>query len=124
MRLITHNMLTCHVKNCEDPDKQFPLRFKDAKLEQIEAERNDEFLVRMLPRLDWAALLITANELNIALPEKVPAQPENDDAFLQALHTAILETHVQEGSMVCNGCGHEYKITKGIPNMLLAEHEI
>ncbi|PIA18746.1 hypothetical protein COEREDRAFT_38771 [Coemansia reversa NRRL 1564] len=124
MRLITHNMLKCHVKNCKNPDKQFPLQFKDVKLEQIEAERNDEFLVRMLPRLDWSALLKTTKELGIVIPEKVPANPADDDEFLQALHTAILEMHVKEGSMICNGCGHEYKITKGIPNMLLAEHEI
>ncbi|KAI9505020.1 hypothetical protein GGI25_000468 [Coemansia spiralis] len=124
MRLITHNMLKCHVKNCTDPDKQFPLRFKDVQLEQIEADRNDEFLVRMLPRIDWAALLKTAKELNIELPDKVPESPADDGEFLSTLHTVILETHVKDGSMVCDGCGHEYKITNGIPNMLLAEHEI
>ncbi|KAJ2662460.1 hypothetical protein IWW48_001869 [Coemansia sp. RSA 1200] len=124
MRLITHNMLKCHVKNCTDPDKQFPLRFKDVQLEQIDAERNDEFLVRMLPRIDWPALSKTTKELDIILPETVPGNPENDEEFLQALHTAILETHIKQGSMLCDGCGHEYKITNGIPNMLLAEHEI
>ncbi|KAJ2648185.1 hypothetical protein GGH99_007895 [Coemansia sp. RSA 1285] len=124
MRLITHNMLKCHVKNCTDPDKQFPLRFKDVQLEQIDAERNDEFLVRMLPRIDWPALSKTTKELDITLPETVPGNPEDDGEFLQALHTAILETHIKQGSMLCDGCGHEYKITNGIPNMLLAEHEI
>ncbi|KAJ2510656.1 hypothetical protein H4217_007763 [Coemansia sp. RSA 1939] len=124
MRLITHNMLKCHVKNCTDPDKQFPLRFKDVQLEQIDAERNDEFLVRMLPRIDWPALSKTTKELDITLPETVPGNPEDDEEFLQALHTAILETHIKQGSMLCDGCGHEYKITNGIPNMLLAEHEI
>ncbi|KAJ2162318.1 hypothetical protein GGF46_000809 [Coemansia sp. RSA 552] len=124
MRLFTHNMLKCHVKNCTDPDKQFPLQFKDARLEQIEAEFNGEFLERMLPRIDWPALLKTCKELDIALPDTVPADPGADAEFLQGLHTVIMETHVKEGSMVCNGCGHDYKITKGIPNMLLAEHEI
>ncbi|KAJ1735223.1 hypothetical protein H4S06_001676 [Coemansia sp. BCRC 34490] len=124
MRLITHNMLKCHVKNCTDPDKQFPLRFKDVQLEQIDAERNNEFLVRMLPRIDWPALSKTTKELDITLPETVPGNPEDDEEFLQALHTAILETHIKQGSMLCDGCGHEYKITNGIPNMLLAEHEI
>ncbi|KAJ1725385.1 hypothetical protein LPJ53_000423 [Coemansia erecta] len=124
MRLITHNMLKCHVKNCTDPNKQFPLRFKDVQLEQIDAERNDEFLVRMLPRLDWPALLTTSKELGYSLPQSVPENPVDNDEFLQALHAFILETHVKEGCMVCNGCSHEYKITNGIPNMLLAEHEI
>ncbi|KAJ2001348.1 hypothetical protein GGI04_003776 [Coemansia thaxteri] len=124
MRLFTHNMLKCHVKNCTDPDKQYPLRFKDAQLEQIEAEMNEEFLVRMLPRVDWSALYKTAKELDIEIPEAVPEDPANEKEFLQTLHTVVLETHVTEGSMVCDGCGHEYKITKGIANMLLAEHEI
>lgn len=124
MRLITHNMLKCHVKNCTDPDKQYPLRFKDVQLEQIEAEQNNEFLVRMLPRIDWPALLKTAKELNISLPEQIPADPASSEEFLSSLHSTIMETHVKEGSMVCDGCGHDYRITNGIPNMLLAEHEI
>ncbi|KAJ1644884.1 hypothetical protein J3B02_005549 [Coemansia erecta] len=124
MRIITHNMLKCHVKNCTDPNKQFPLRFKDVQLEQVEAERNDEFLVRMLPRLDWPALLKTSKELGMGLPESIPENPGEDEEFLQAVHTFIMETHVKEGSMVCDGCAHEYKISNGIPNMLLAEHEI
>ncbi|KAJ1964426.1 hypothetical protein GGI12_001443 [Dipsacomyces acuminosporus] len=124
MRLITHNMLKCHVRNCTDPDKQFPLRFENVELEQIEAERNDEFLVRMLPRLDWPALLKTATALGLDLPQTVPESPSDDDEFLGKLHTVVLETHVKEGSMLCDGCGHEYKISNGIPNMLLAEHEI
>ncbi|KAJ2802365.1 hypothetical protein H4S07_004712 [Coemansia furcata] len=124
MRLLTHNMLKCHVKNCTDPDKQYPLRFKDVQIEQIEYEANEEFLVRMLPRIDWVALVKTAKDLNIAIPDSVPEDPASDQDFLQSLHTIIMETHVTEGSMVCDGCSHEYKITKGIANMLLAEHEI
>ncbi|KAJ1748599.1 hypothetical protein LPJ79_004398 [Coemansia sp. RSA 1821] len=117
-------MLKCHVKNCTNPDRQFPLRFKNVQLEQVVADYNYEFLVRMLPRIDWNALLITTKELGIELPSSIPKDVEKDEAFLEALHVAIIETHVKEGSMVCLGCGHEYKITKGIPNMLLAEHEI
>ncbi|KAJ2443207.1 hypothetical protein GGF42_006715 [Coemansia sp. RSA 2424] len=117
-------MLKCHVKNCTDPDKQYPLRFKDVQIEQIEYEPNEEFLVRMLPRVDWDALVKTTSDLNIDVPKVVPEDPASDQAFLQKLHTVIMETHVTEGSMVCDGCSHEYKITKGIANMLLAEHEI
>ncbi|ORX72185.1 Trm112p-domain-containing protein, partial [Linderina pennispora] len=122
--LITHNMLKCNVRNCTDPDKQYPLRFENAELEQVEAERNDEFLVRMIPRFDWNALVKTATSLGLDLPATVPANPADDEEFLQKFHTVVMETHVKEGSMVCDGCGHDFKIVKGVPNMLLAEHEI
>lgn len=58
MRLITHNMLQCHVKDCNT--NNFPLRFEDAEVELIEAEYNPTFLINMLPKLDWEALINTA----------------------------------------------------------------
>jgi uncharacterized protein YbaR (Trm112 family) len=36
----------------------------------------------------------------------------------------VFQTQVKEGNMVCGGCGHIYKITQGIPNMLLNEDEV
>ena len=59
MRLITHNMLQCHVKNCSAP-QNYPLKLKEVELDQQEAEFNAQFLVNMLPRLDWPALYSTA----------------------------------------------------------------
>ncbi|KAF8432192.1 hypothetical protein L210DRAFT_3487084 [Boletus edulis BED1] len=54
-----------------------------------------------------------------------PEQPEmTDDEFLQKLHHVLLEIHVMEGAMICPNCNHSYPISNGIPNMLLAEHEI
>jgi multifunctional methyltransferase subunit TRM112 len=58
MRLITHNMVQCHVKDCNT--NNFPLRFEDAEVELIEAEYNPTFLINMLPKLDWEALINTA----------------------------------------------------------------
>ncbi|PVU96502.1 hypothetical protein BB559_002371 [Furculomyces boomerangus] len=125
MRLITHNMLKCHVRGCDDSSKNFPLEIQDAQLEQIEAEKNDAFLVRMFPRLEWNALVSTAKNLSINnLPEKIPENIEEDQALLEILHTVLLETNVKEGRMVCRGCGHIYAIKNSVPNMLLAEHEI
>lgn len=60
-------------------------------------------------------------------------EQEPDEAFLQALHHVLLQVrsgalmlqlHVVEGEMVCPNCSHTYPIRNGIPNMLLAEHEI
>ncbi|KAI7869499.1 hypothetical protein BDF14DRAFT_1781997 [Spinellus fusiger] len=123
MRLITHNMLQCHVKNCNT--NNFPLQLQDVQLELVEADANTEFLINMLPKLEWKALFDTAQQLGVAgLPEQVPEDAETNEVFLQALHSVLLETHVQQGKMVCPGCAHIYTIKEGIPNMLLAEHEI
>lgn len=39
-----------------------------------------------------------------------------------ALHRLLIETNVQEGSLVCQACGHEYAIKEGIANFLLPPH--
>ncbi|KAI8390803.1 uncharacterized protein BYT42DRAFT_610082 [Radiomyces spectabilis] len=123
MRLITHNMLQCHVKNCNT--NNFPLRFEDAQVELIEADYNPEFLANMLDKIEWDALLQTAVQLGIAtLPAQIPENALENEEFLKALHSVLLETHVQQGRMVCPNCQHVYNIKDGIPNMLLAEHEI
>ncbi|KAG2023886.1 trm112 [Coprinopsis cinerea AmutBmut pab1-1] len=121
VRLITHNLLACHVKNCTS--NNFPLQFKDVQLEIREAEFNPEFLKGFLPKIEWKALVDSARQLgNTSLPNE---QPEMfDDEFLKNLHHVLLEIHVEEGAMVCPNCKHEYPISSGIPNMLLAEHEI
>jgi multifunctional methyltransferase subunit TRM112 len=62
MRLITHNMVQCHVKDCNT--NNFPLRFEDAEVELIEAEYNPTFLINMLPKLDWEALINTAVQVS------------------------------------------------------------
>ncbi|KAG2234258.1 hypothetical protein BDF21DRAFT_359800 [Thamnidium elegans] len=123
MRLITHNMLQCHVKNCNN--NNFPLRFEDVQVELIEADFNPEFLSNMLNKIEWDALYNTAIQLGInTLPAQMPEDAEENEEFLKLVHNVLLETHVQQGQMVCPNCAHVYKIRDGIPNMLLAEHEI
>ncbi|EJC98181.1 Trm112p-domain-containing protein [Fomitiporia mediterranea MF3/22] len=121
VRLITHNLLACHVKGCTT--NNFPLRFQDVKVELRETEFNADFLRNFAPRIEWKPLVDAAKQLgNTTLPVE---QPEMlDDEFLKALHHVLLEIHVEEGAMVCRNCGHVYKIMNGIPNMLLSESEI
>ncbi|KAF9580408.1 hypothetical protein BGW38_002961 [Lunasporangiospora selenospora] len=123
MRLITHNMLQCHVKGCNA--NNFPLDFQDVSLEQQEAELNEDFLRNMLGKIEYGALVATCLKLNITdLPSTMPADANTNEEFLQALHRVMLETHVISGKMVCPNCSHIYIIRDGIPNMLLAEHEV
>ncbi|KAI9463583.1 Trm112p-domain-containing protein [Lactarius psammicola] len=121
VRLITHNLLACHAKGCTT--NNFPLKFSNVKLALREADFNPDFLRGFLPRIEWGALLQASREIgDMSLPLE---QPEmlNDD-LLKQLHHVLLEIHVDEGSMTCPNCGHVYPISNGIPNMLLAEHEI
>ncbi|KAI9188884.1 hypothetical protein H9P43_000306 [Blastocladiella emersonii ATCC 22665] len=122
VRLLTHNMLQCHVRDCTNG---FPLRFQNAEVEHAEQEMNTEFLVNMLPRIDWAALRATAHELGIAqLPETMPEDAAESTELLQVLHRVLMETSVKAGEMVCPSCEHVYPIRNGIPNMLLNEDEV
>ncbi|KAG5461845.1 MAG: hypothetical protein BJ554DRAFT_5901 [Olpidium bornovanus] len=123
MRLITHNMLACHSRGCSS--NNFPLKFEEAEVERVEADLNTDFLVNMLPRLHYPALVQTALQLGIiGLPDSLPDNATENDDFLKILHTVLLETRVQAGKMICPGCAHVYPIRDGIPNMLLAEHEL
>ncbi|KAF9363198.1 hypothetical protein BGX34_004662 [Mortierella sp. NVP85] len=123
MRLITHNMLQCHVKGCNA--NNFPLELQEVVLEQEDAELNEDFLRNMLGKLEYDALVSTCQKLDIHdLPLTMPADAQENLEFLQTLHHVILETHIKSGNMVCPNCHHSYSIRDGIPNMLLAEHEV
>ncbi|CAD6576001.1 MAG: hypothetical protein CYPHOPRED_005845 [Cyphobasidiales sp. Tagirdzhanova-0007] len=132
MRLLTHNLLACHARTCNAPSN-FPLHFKNcSRVEIIEAEYNSDFLKGFRSKIEWGALVGAAKELgDTSLPEQEPTSisddgsyVEMDDELLKKLHHVLLEIHVQDGSMLCPSCAHVYAIKDGIPNMLLAEHEI
>jgi len=61
VRLITHNLLACHVKNCTS--NNFPLAFNDVQIELREAEFNPDFLRGFLPKIEWSALVGAAREV-------------------------------------------------------------
>lgn len=110
----------------EEP-KNFPLHITIAEggIKQVPQEFSAEFVVGILPRIDWRALRATAAELGIAaLPEALPESYATDVGFLKSVHTLILEVHVTEGALVCGNCQRVYPIVKGIPNMLLNEDEV
>ncbi|KAH0839361.1 hypothetical protein J3R83DRAFT_46 [Lanmaoa asiatica] len=123
VRLITHNLLACHAKDCTT--NNFPLLLQDIQIELREQEFNPDFVKNILPRLEWRALVDAATLASVGDTSLPIEQPEmTDDEFLQKLHHVLLEIHVVEGAMICPNCKHSYSISHGIPNMLLAEHEI
>lgn len=85
VRLITHNMLACHVRksarflqvwtenvgikahthvtgNCTKDN--FPLAFSEVELVIRPAPENYDFLRRFLPKLEWNALVDTARSVS------------------------------------------------------------
>lgn len=68
MKVLSMNFLTCAVKTCKSSSASFPLHPKDAELAQDEVEVNPQFLINVLPRLDWAALKTTSTEVNNFAP--------------------------------------------------------
>jgi len=61
VRLITHNLLACHVKGCTS--NNFPLEFKNVQIELREAEFNADFLRGFMPKIEWKALVDSARQV-------------------------------------------------------------
>ena len=61
MKLLVHNMLTSNM--IKGVTKGFPLRIEVGKLEEKESEFSPAFISRMVPKLDWDALLLSANQI-------------------------------------------------------------
>jgi len=60
----------------------------------------------------------------IGLPDSVTEEMlQDDDAFLQLYHHALLELTLEEGALICPETGRKFPVTKGIPNLLLHEDE-
>ncbi|KAI0157462.1 hypothetical protein GGR57DRAFT_67459 [Xylariaceae sp. FL1272] len=125
MKVLSLNFLTCAVKTCKTNSDSYPLHPKDAELVSDDIELNEEFIVNLLPRIDWPALATTATELGFPpLPTTAPT-PESlraDEKTMKDLHNLLLETQMMEGKLICKACGHEYQVREGIANFLLPSH--
>ncbi|XP_057705888.1 multifunctional methyltransferase subunit TRM112-like protein [Corythoichthys intestinalis] len=123
MKLLTHNMLTSHVKGVT---KGYPLLIKATEVKVNEVDFNPQFVSRMIPKLEWSALLQAADELGQRqdLPGELVADFENNEDFLKKVHRVLLEVEVIEGCLQCPESGRQFPISKGIPNMLLNEDEV
>ena len=127
MRLLTHNLLQCHVKGCTT--NNYPLMLKNIKFQKVEvqADKATALFARMFAKLDYSAVKSALDQCGIdrsALPEEAPADAAENEEFLTTLGELLMGTEIEGGEMVCNGCEHVYPIIDGIPNMLLNENEI
>lgn len=122
MKLLTHNLLSSHVRGVGP--RGFPLRLEATEVRVIPVEFNPDFVARMIPKVEWAALLEAADHLRLVEVPKGPIQGyEQDETFLRKMHHVLLEVEVVEGTLQCPESGRVFPITRGIPNMLLNEEE-
>lgn len=123
MKFLTTNFVQCAVKSCQSSSDSFPLKYEECQLVQEEQEFKPEFIVHMLEKLDWNAVISVAKDLgNDSLPATKPEglDPimEDDKVVLKDLHILLIETQLIEGKMICNNCHHIYYIKNSIPNFL------
>ncbi|AGO12642.1 AaceriADR166Wp [[Ashbya] aceris (nom. inval.)] len=133
MKFLTTNFLKCSVPACDGSNDNFPLRYVGDKC-QLQQDRsiefNPDFLLRILDRVQWDAIVMVAADLgNSSLPAQRPTFPataaelsEDDAAMLRDIHVLLLQTSIIEGEMQCRNCGHTYYIKNSIPNLLLPPH--
>ncbi|GJQ11694.1 hypothetical protein GpartN1_g3485.t1 [Galdieria partita] len=115
MRLLTYNFLQC------PKTKTFPLILEPTLVETIETEYNKEFILRMIPRLDWNLVRQVSRQFAFGeLPQVAPKEGTQDEETLRLLHKMLLETHIKEGVLKSQD-GTCYPIKDGIPNMLITQ---
>ncbi|XP_036335619.1 multifunctional methyltransferase subunit TRM112-like protein [Rhagoletis pomonella] len=124
MRLSTYNFLTS--KAIKGVKVGFPLKLTIAKKDIIESEFNPTFVERLLPRLDWSAIRLAAEVVDLGddIPAEQPTNIAENEELLKKLHHLLLEIDVLEGQLECPETGRIFPITEGIPNMLLNEDEV
>lgn len=97
---------------------------------------DEELVHRLLPKLDYSAIVqatkqlasaltTTTTEPHRTLPELPDILPDPiDGAFVRMLHTVLFDVHLQEGYLICPDTGRKFPVKDGIPNMILHEDEI
>ncbi|KAL8626006.1 hypothetical protein ACOMHN_012598 [Nucella lapillus] len=124
MKLLTHNMLTSNI--IKGVTKGFPLGINASRVEVQEVDFNPEFITRVLPKLDFAALKLAATQVGHGedVPGELPESVDSCEVTQKALHHVLLQVEVLEGELVCPETGRKFPIENGIPNMLLNEDEV
>mmetsp|Transcript_26317 Transcript_26317/g.58918 ORF Transcript_26317/g.58918 Transcript_26317/m.58918 type:complete len:124 (+) Transcript_26317:311-682(+) len=119
MRLLTHNSLRCSRK---DVASGYPLKIHADKVDVRQSPCNRDFIVSMIPNLNWQALRVAAREVGIdSLPEELTDDLVSDDNFIYALHHILFDVHVTEGRLECPESGQIFNVKGGVAFMDLDE---
>lgn len=127
MKFLTTNFVKCAIKTCATSDDSFPLKYEECEVVLDPQEFKPDFIVHMLEKLNWDAVVAVAKDLGktdlpAVKPEGLDPIMEDDMAVLKDLHELLVSSNIVNGKMVCRNCGHIYHIKNSIPNFLLPPH--
>ena len=145
MKLLTHNMLMSpgtrngyplgiEVEKMEEVEAEFNSEFTARMVEKLDYAallktlanvscclsgqlQSDCCHLRMPEGLSPSSMRAQLS-VETTLPEAVPEEYAENEAFLTALHHAIMEIEILEGNLVCPETDKRFPIKDGIPSML------
>ena len=126
MKAITHNILMCNIKKCEESKKNFPFIIIANKIENKVSKFDINLTKKIYESLDKEALNEFCKDLNIVKYDftKVDDNIKNQNEFWEYVHKVIDETLVVEGNLKCPNCQREFPIINGIVDMVLRDDEM
>ena len=126
MKAITHNILMCNIKKCEESKKNFPFIIIANKVENKASKFDINLTKKIYESLDKEALNEFCKDLNIVKYDftKVDDNIKNQNEFWEYVHKVIDETLVVEGNLKCPNCQREFPIINGIVDMVLRDDEM
>ena len=100
MKLLTHNMLTS--KSMKKVVTGYPLLIQARDVKVMEVEFKQDFVARIIPKVDWECLCRAAEQLGHLddLPTSVPDNYESNVEFLKKAHHVLLEVRYPEFSSI------------------------
>lgn len=125
MKIFTHNLLMCNKKGCTL--NNYPLKIKSTNTIIVPHEYNHDEVKAFLKKVDWKGLESACKDVNITLNfnyENLTEEQKNSDEFLKFMNNVLFETVIQDGTLYCEGCKREYKITNGISYLNLNDDEL
>ena len=117
-------------------EKGYPLNIEVAELQVEESAVDKQFLLKLLPKINYPALTSAVKEIAHHCEPPLPAIPEEldvsdvdglrnmDDATVSSLYRVLFDVYLVEGFLICPDTGRRFPVKQRIPNMILHEDEI
>ena len=126
MKAITHNLLICNIKKCEESKKNFPFIIIPNKVENKPSKFDIDLTKKLFEQLDKEALNEFCKDLNMVKYDftKIDDNIQKETEFWEYVHKVIDETLIIEGNLKCPNCQREFPIINGIADMVLRDDEM
>ena len=116
MRILTYCYFRSNVKGVSS---QIPFDLEVTDIEILQSDVDEEFIKRIVPGIDWNALLIAAKAINLeGFPEVFDSSILEDDDFLTLVHHLLINVQVVNGTLICKESNKRFPIINRIPNLV------